>query len=216
MKVSVLCSSEDHPAFPILQEWCERTAGRHTVELVNTSRELSGGDIMFLIACHEIVGRDIREKYRSCLVAHASDVPEGRGWSPHIWQILEGRETITVTLMDAGDVVDSGAIWKQTELRFAGHELYDEINRALYDAVIDLMDFAIGAIDDICPVPQRDTEPTYYKRRTPEDSRVDPGRSIAVQFDLLRVADPDRYPAFFDFRGHRYEIRLIKSEIPNR
>jgi methionyl-tRNA formyltransferase len=215
MKVSVLCSSKGHPAYPMLEVWRIQTAGRHAVELVDTSRELSGGDILFLIACHEIVGRDIREKYRACLVAHASDVPEGRGWSPHVWQILEGRETIKVTLMEAGDTVDSGAIWKQAELCFAGHELYDEINRALYNVVIGLMDFAIEAIDDISPVPQRAAEPTYYRKRTPEDSRVDPGRSIAGQFDLLRVADPDRYPAFFDFRGHRYEIRLIKSEIPD-
>jgi methionyl-tRNA formyltransferase len=56
--------------------------------------------------------------------------------------------------------------------------------------------------------------PTYYRKRIPEDSRIDPCGSIAGQFDLLRVADPERYPAFFDFRGHRYEIRLIKSEIP--
>ena len=215
MKVSVLCSSRNHPVYPRLQDWCRRTAVRHAVELVNTSQELCGGDILFLIACHEIIGSDIREQYRASLVVHASDVPEGRGWSPHIWQILEGRQTITTSLLEAEDEVDSGAVWKQLELRFAGHELYEEINNALFGAVIGLMDFAIGAIESIRPVPQRDTEPTYYRKRTQEDSRIDPDRSIAEQFDLLRVADPDRYPAFFDLRGHRYEIRLIKSGTAN-
>ena len=211
MKLSVLCSCRDHPIYPRLQDWCRQSAVSHVVELVNSSRELSGGDILFLIACHEIVGRDIREQYLASLVVHESDVPEGRGWSPHIWQILEGRKTIIITLLEAEDEVDSGAVWKQVELLFAGHELYDEINHALFDAVISLMTFAIGAIESIRPVPQRDAVPTYYRKRTPEDSRIDPDRSIAEQFDLLRVADPNRYPAFFDLRGHRYEIRLLKS-----
>ena len=46
------------------------------------------------------------------------------------------------------------------------------------------------------------------------DSRLDPSRSIAEQFDLLRVADPQRFPAFFDLRGHRYLVRLKKLELP--
>jgi methionyl-tRNA formyltransferase len=28
---------------------------------------------------------------------------------------------------------------------------------------------------------------------------------------LLRVADPQRFPAFFDLRGHRYLVRIEKA-----
>ncbi len=212
MKVSILCSSMNHPAFPKLKSWCREKSSQHAVEIVNSSRDLDGGDILLLVACTEIVAVDVRERYRKSLVVHASDLPRGRGWSPHVWQILEGRNRITVTLLEAEDGVDSGAIWEQCEIHLQGHELSNEINDILYDAVIGLMDFALENIDKVTPRVQGGCEPSYYPKRTPEDSRLDPDKSIAEQFDLLRIADPDRYPAFFEIRGHRYEIRLVKSQ----
>jgi hypothetical protein len=55
-------------------------------------------------------------------------------------------------------------------------------------------------------------EPTDYPRRRPPDSELDPMRSIAEQFDLLRVVDNERYPAFFTHHGHRYVLRVDKSD----
>jgi methionyl-tRNA formyltransferase len=74
---------------------------------------------------------------------------------------------------------------------------------------MQLMDRALADAGRIRPTPQNpEIAPTYHRRRTPEDSRLDPHQSIASQFDLLRICDPDRYPAFFDFRGRRYRLRL--------
>jgi methionyl-tRNA formyltransferase len=64
------------------------------------------------------------------------------------------------------------------------------------------------------PAPQdASVAPTYHPRRTPAMSELDPHKTIAEQFDLLRVADPDRYPAFFHFRGHRYVLKIEKADI---
>jgi len=35
--------------------------------------------------------------------------------------------------------------------------------------------------------------------------------SIASQFDLIRVCDPNRYPAYFFYRGKKYTMILEKS-----
>ena len=35
------------------------------------------------------------------------------------------------------------------------------------------------------------------EKRTPADSEIDPGKSILEQFNLLRIVDSERYPAFF-------------------
>ena len=32
-----------------------------------------------------------------------------------------------------------------------------------------------------------------------------------AQFDLLRVVDTERYPAFFDCRGRRYIVKIEKA-----
>lgn len=212
MKITVLCSSRAHPVYPHLVRWCAAQAGRHQVDLVEAvaqAEALGHGDLLFLVSCHEIVPPRLRAQYRAALVIHASDLPRGRGWSPLVWQILEGRDAIPVTLLEAADPVDSGAIWHQVWLRFQGHELADEIHAALFAAELALMDFAVANLEGVQPRPQAG-EATHYRRRLPEDSRLDPARSLAEQFNLLRVADPERYPAFFDHLGHRYVLRISK------
>jgi methionyl-tRNA formyltransferase len=211
MKISVLCSSTSHPVYLHLQSWVKSASARHNVELVQEKAQLTGGDILFLISCHEIISSRDRRKYAASLVIHASDLPEGRGWSPHVWQILEGRQDIVVSLIEAQDELDAGPIWAQRHLMLEGHELSDEINSKLFAVELDLMDHALEMAGRATPVPQDSRTPSYYRRRTPEDSRLDPHRSIAEQFDLLRVVDPCRFPAFFDFRGHRYLVRIEKK-----
>jgi methionyl-tRNA formyltransferase len=211
MKVSVLCSSATHPVYPHLEQWVRGAMGRHQVELVRQKSELTGGDVLFLISCHEIISLADRQKYGTTLVIHASDLPEGRGWSPHIWQILEGKNRIVVSLIEAQDPVDTGDIWAQRPVLLEGHELSEEINEALFAVELELMDHALKVVGSGKPVPQDDRPPTTYRRRTPDDSRLDPSRSIAEQFDLLRVADPRRFPAFFDLRGHRYLVHIEKA-----
>ena len=105
----------------------------------------------------------------------------------------------------------TGAIWAQRPLRLEGHELSDEINEKLFAIELELMDEALSKFGRASPAPQDDRAPSYYRKRTPEDSRLDPERPIVEQFDLLRVADPARFPAFFDLRGHRYVVRIEKA-----
>ncbi len=215
MKISVLCTNKDHPVYPWLERWKDRTErNHHSVELVQYSTGLSGGDVLFLVSCHEILADKDRSRYRAALVIHASDLPEGRGWSPHIWQIIEGRNDIVVSLLEAADKPDAGAIWAQRVLHLEGHELSDEINQSLFGVELELMDYAVSNFDAVTPHPQDVRVPTYYRRRTPEDSRLDPHKTIAEQFELLRVADSGRFAAFFDYRGHRYVVRVEKGKDP--
>lgn len=212
LKISILCSDEQHPIGPHLKSWMDRHGADHHIDLVRTKSQLSGGDILFLISCHELISTRDRSRYGSTLVIHASDLPLGRGWSPHIWQVLQGKSLIKVTLLEADDLVDSGNIWAQADFELEGHETFDEINSSLFAAEIRLMDFALESFGTIQPAPQDGRTPTTYRKRTPADSRIDPGLPLADQFDLLRVADPVRFPAFFDFRGHRYLIQITKDK----
>jgi|SRR3972149_1625642 len=210
MKISILCTNKLHPVYPKLMKWCKDRKYIHDVELMESTNTLSGGDLLFLISCNEVVNKDVRSKYRFCLVIHASDLPKGRGWSPHIWQILEGANNIPVMLLEAADGVDTGKVWAKDELKLEGHELFDEINEKLFAIELRLMDYAVKHLDAIVPYEQNGTT-TYYRKRTPKDSRLDPTKTIAEQFELLRVADPERYSAYFDYRGYRYKVVLSKQ-----
>jgi len=186
---------------------------RHHVRLIQALSDATGGDILFLISCHDIVRANVRDRYRATLVIHASDLPEGKGWSPLVWQILEGRSDIVVTLFEAVDQVDAGSIWHKETIHIEPHELFDEINEKLFTAELSLMDFAVEHAATIQPQPQTGETTTYYRKRTPLDSRIDPAQSIADQFDLIRVSDPRRYPAFFDLHGKRYTLQLRKVDV---
>lgn len=211
MKITLLCSDASHPVNAHLLRWIELNHGDHNISLVRTKKELGGGDILFMVSCSEIINSLDRAAYRASLVLHASDLPSGRGWSPHIWQIINGAESITLTLLEAEDAVDSGRIWHQIALPIPKHALWDEINEQLFSAEIDLIDLAVKEFDTVIPVEQKqNVEPTYFPRRKPVDSKIDPELSIATQFDLIRVSDPNRFPAYFDLHGHKYKIILEK------
>lgn len=213
MKVTLLCSDAKHPVNPYLEKWIKEKRSFLTVELVRRKSEAAGGDLLFLISCSEIVTAKDRARYAATLVLHASDLPQGRGWSPHIWELSQGAEGITLSLLEAEDKVDSGRIWKKKYIPVPKHALWNEINHHLFQAEIELIDFAIDNFGSITPQPQPlDTVATYHPRRTPADSEIDPSKSIAEQFDLIRVCDPNRFPAYFVHRGQRYLLKVEKSD----
>jgi len=209
MKISILCSDDNHPVYPYLKLWKKKYDTYHDVQLIQKSQFAEGGEILFMVSCTEIVSREIRSKYKANLVIHESDLPKGRGWSPLARQLIEGKELICISLIEAAEKVDAGAIWSQHFIKIEPHELVDEINRKLFPIKLDLMSFALDNFDTILGKPQ-EGEATYYRKRTSKDSQIDPEKSISSQFNLIRICDENRYPAFFELHGHTYKILLRK------
>ncbi len=208
MDISLLCSDRNHPIFSFLNQWAQQNKDGHRIKLHDKALNLHGGDFLFLISCTEIVPREIYSRYRFPLVIHESDLPEGRGWSPLAWQILAGKNDVVVSLIEVAEQVDRGAIWKKSKLSLEGHELLDEINQKLFLIKLSLIEYAISHYLDATPSEQDNSEATYYPRRTPNDSKIDPHKSIEDQFSLLRIIDKTRYPAFFELRGYKYNIYI--------
>lgn len=214
MKITLLCSDINHPIYPYLIRWVSERDKFDTVDIINDSNQLTQGDFLFLVSCDNIIKSEKRSKYKNTLVLHASDLPHGRGWSPHIWDILNGAEYVTLSLIEAADLVDSGRIWKKLHLPIPNHALWNEINNIIFEAEIKLINFAVNNYNEIEPTDQCSTEKvTYYPRRNPEDSCIDPHKTISEQFNLIRVCDPNRYPAFFYHLGCRYAIKIEKSNV---
>ena len=63
----------------------------------------------------------------------------------------------------------------------------------------------------ISPKSQSNAPSNYYPKRTPEDSKLNINKSLIDQFNLLRVADKDRFPTFFEHLGHRYILKIEKD-----
>lgn len=209
MKITVLCSSPEHPVWQALECWiAHQTEQGYEAELVSDVSQLQGGDFLFLVSCTAIVKKEIRDSYRNTLVLHASDLPSGRGWSPYIHEVLAGATRLTITLLEAEDAVDSGRIWLKQTVSLEGYELLPDILDKVTKAELTLMDRAISEFETIVPRDQTADGESYYSRRTPDDSELDPALSLSTQFDLLRVVDNERFPAFFRLNGRKYRLKI--------
>lgn len=185
-----------------------------TARFVRNAADVQSGGVAFYLSCLKITPPEILARNPHNLVVHASDLPQGRGFSPVVWQILDGRDTIPVTMIFAADEVDAGEIVMKDSLTLSGHELNDEVRAKLGAAIVKMCGDYLDLPEPPSGTPQAG-EPSWYDRRRAADSRLDPEKSIAEQFDLLRVVDNDRYPAFFDYRGHRYVLRIERQDEQN-
>ena len=187
----------------------------HRVLWAHDKENLRGADFCFMLGCGQIVPESKLAQFRNCLVVHESDLPEGKGWSPLTWQILEGKRRVPVTLLEAARKVDSGPIYAQEWLTFRGDELIEEMRAAVANSTLELCRKFVREYPQIKESARHQTgTETFYRRRTPEDSRLDMDATIESQFDLLRVVDDQRYPAFFEARGHRYVLGIRRESKP--
>jgi len=187
-------------------------ADGHKVRWIHDPVQLEAGDIAFFLSLSRVVPAGLRRLHAHNLVVHESALPKGRGWSPLTWQVLEGRNEIPVTLLEAAEAVDAGAIHAATVIHLRGDELVDELRAAQAAATLRLCrDFVAGYPSNLAAARPQAGEPSYYPRRRPVDSRLDPDKTLREQFNLLRACDPDRYPAYFEVAGRRYEVRVTAS-----
>ena len=213
MQIEILNSNYQHPVNKYLNKFIEDMKDDNEIFLRRNISELKGGEILFLISCEQKVPMHILKKFRRAIVLHASDLPRGRGWSPHIWDILNGSQQISLCMLAASENIDGGCIYKKRKIDIPKSALWDEINDLLFAEEISLMKYAIKNFDKLECIPQDEiTSATYYRKRTPKDSELDVKKSIEEQFDLMRVCDAVRYPAYFELNGQKYKIILEKYD----
>lgn len=213
MQIDILCTDLRHPVRPWLTKWIKEQSSSHEISLLSDKSQLSEADLLFLISCPEIIPLENLSNYNHTAVIHSSDLPEGRGWSPHVWSILSGAEEVVVSALEAEQKVDTGRIWAKRKIEIPPHALYSEINAMLFMTwTVMMTDVCSMILAGIEPQEQPQIPATYWPRRSPADSELDPHETILSQFNLLRICDPERYPAFFQLHGHTYVVNLKKVE----
>lgn len=210
MIVQILVDNVNSWIVPYAKDLCEQIEKKeHTCSLVHEHEKVKEGDILCLLSCEKIFKKLHLNKYN--LVVHESDLPKGKGWSPLTWQVLEGKNKIPITLFEAINEVDAGDIYAKEYIQLEGHELIDEIKHLQGKKTQDVIMEFIEKYPNINSKPQ-EGKTSYYPKRTPKDSELDIYRTINEQFNLLRVCDNERYPAFFRKNGKKYLIKIYKDE----
>jgi methionyl-tRNA formyltransferase len=192
---------------PYARELAGRLSVHHNARVVPSYEEVPPGDLAFFLGCTRIAGRETLAKNAHNIVVHQSALPHGRGWSPLAWQVIEGASQIPVTVFEAIEGVDEGQVYFRDVIQLEGSELVNELRELQGRNAIELCERVAEAYPELRGEPQTG-EPTYYAKRGPDACRLDPQKTIAEQFNLLRVCDNERYPAFFEHRGRRYLLRI--------
>lgn len=210
MKIFILVDNLSSWALPYAKELVDQLTD-HSIRLVHTQKEIEPCDVAIFLSCESLVKSEILGKNKYNLVVHASALPQGKGWSPLTWQILEGKNNIPITMFEAVEKVDAGVIYGKAVLKFDGHELINEMHEALGEKINEMIIDFLNRYPEIVGSVQIGEE-SFYQRRKPADSELDPSKNIIEQFNLLRVVENEKYPAFFNHLGHKYILKIYKAE----
>lgn len=181
------------------------------VKLISSKKELEKGDIAFFLSCFEIIPDEYLALNKHNIVVHASDLPKGKGWSPTTWQILEGKNEIPLTLFEAVSEMDAGDFYMKDILLLNGDELIDEWQKKLGEKIIEMCVNYVKKCKEIKGEKQIG-ESSFYKKRTGQNNEMDINKTILEQFNLLRVVDNEKYPAFFIKDGVKYILKITKEK----
>ena len=100
----------------------------------------------------------------------------------------------------------------QRDIKPVQGQSVDELRKVQAETSIEMcLRFVEEYPDIVVSGIEQSGESTYYPRRGPEDSRLDIDKSLREQFNMLRVVDNDRYPAFFETAGERYFLKIEKA-----
>jgi methionyl-tRNA formyltransferase len=210
LKITFLNDNPDNWMKPHLDRMVKLLNENHSVDVVFKEEDIKNGDILFILSFYKLVSSESLKLNKNNIVIHASDLPEGKGWSPATWQILEGKNEIPLTMFEAVEKTDAGPVFIKSKISLDGSELIEQWQDKMGAEISKMVLDFVSKYPEIKSVPQSGPG-TFYPKRTPKDSEFDPDKTISEQFNLFRVVDNEKYPAFFYYRGKKYILKISKS-----
>ena len=109
------------------------------VVVYKNAGEINEGDIMFILSCDYILKKEELSKHKNNIVIHASNLPDGKGWSPVSWQVERGVNDIPITLFEAAEKLDSGDWYLRDVINLQGHELINDIRYLQFKTTLSMI-----------------------------------------------------------------------------
>ena len=179
------------------------------INIVREANKIRKSDINFIISFGEILTKKELSKSKFNVVFHCSNLPKGRGSSPITWEVLSGQTSLTLSIFDADEGIDSGEIIEKVKIKLNGTEMLDEIHLKIYKAMVISTNKILDSYPKIKKVKQIG-KASYYKKRFYKDSEVSINSKIKDIFNLLRIVDDEKYPVHFNYRKNKYKLILKK------
>jgi methionyl-tRNA formyltransferase len=173
--------------------------------------DINGQDIVFILGYTKILDNEFLGRNTLNVVVHESDLPQGKGFAPVQWQILEGKNSIPICLLEASENVDAGDILFRSTIEFNGSELYDEIRLGQANATFISIESFLINYPNFKRIKQEGSE-SFFKKRGKKDGQLDINKSIIEQFNLLRIGNNEGWPSHFQIEGQSYILKIYKDD----
>jgi methionyl-tRNA formyltransferase len=127
-----------------------------------------------------------------CVIFHMTDLPFGRGGSPLQNLITRGIYETQVSALKCVEEVDAGPIYLKRPLSLYGaaEEIYLRASEIVENMIVEIIKNPPQPVAQV-------GEPTFFKRRRPEQGNLLDAESLDQVFDLIRMLDVDGYPNAF-------------------
>ena len=168
-------------------------------------------DILLSVGFRYIIPKNIFSMFKYAINIHPSLLPKYKG-AYSGYAIIENSESETgITAHFIDDGVDSGDIINQIRIPIKAYDTIDTLTNKL-------LDIEPGFVrDTILKIKQKsfqrikqktiDNEVIYNKKRTPEDSLIDPNISLVELLPKIKSCS-EKYPSYFIMNGVKVKIRL--------
>lgn len=171
-------------------------------------------DVFVLAGYSQIVSNELINTPKMMTInTHAGELPAMRGSSPLNWALIEGRTTVTLSIIQVTSVLDGGDVLAERVCHVNGTttiaDLQNESNRHFPDLLVEVLG-ALGS-GTIRKRQQDNAGRGYYPLRFPDDGFVLWDQLTAEQVHNRIRALTDPYPGAFTF-GRNRRIRLLRSE----
>ena len=161
-------------------------------------------DLLFMVSWRYIVPPAVYRRARlGAFIFHDSLLPAYRGFAPTVWAILNGEDHTGVTLFEAAEGVDSGAIVAQRRVPIAPDDTIADVVPRVTGAYLDVLTEQWPALlaGSAPHTPQNEAHATYTCRRLPSDNRIDWSRPAREVYNLIRAVTAPYPGAFTTFEG---------------
>lgn len=175
-----------------------RDADAHVMRLVP--------DLCIVVGWYWLIDRALLEAVSHGWVGiHNSLLPQYRGGSPLVWQIINGESRVGFSIFSFTPGMDDGPVWAQGSIPVSSDENVREVLDKLEKVTLSTLRTVIPGLlaGTVVPSLQSEQHATYCSQRFPDDGLIDwrlPARTI---HDFIR-AQSDPYPgAFTRMRGKK-------------
>jgi methionyl-tRNA formyltransferase len=183
---------------------------RFSFKIEENYKKIKKQDIVFILGYGRLLPESFLDKNKLNLVVHESKLPKDKGGAPIHYQVLKNKKKIYISLIKASMKIDSGDIFLIDSFNLKGIELMNELRSKQAQGRIKIIKRFLKKYPNIKSFKQKG-KGNFNRMRNASDSEININKSIKSQFNLLRICDNEKYPAFFKYKNCKFILKIFKG-----